>query len=142
MPSTSGPAHSGDGAAQESERAPSSEARPAAAAAATRAFSPSNSSRLPKPTITTRLPLTCVTASFFSPALASPESTSCCSSGSSRDSPSNRPITRVSASVSPGAPLRALTPIGDMRAAVYNPDGGAFIRVGALEFVPQSDQGD
>ena len=111
------------GASHDSETAPSSAARPAAADAATRTFSASSSSRLPSPAISTRRrpppgASSWATATFLSPALASPSSTSAWSAGSASESPSNRPTTRVSAAVSSGAPRRAVTLISRMSGAV------------------------
>src|SRR3954463_13570481 len=59
--------------------------------------------------MTRRPPSSWVTASLRSPPFASPDSASGRAASSSGVSPSNRPTTRVSASVSWGAPERALT---------------------------------
>ena len=116
MPSTSPAATpSPSGAAHESDTAPSSLARPAAAAAATRARSASNSSRLPRPAISTRRwpppgASSWATATFLSPAFASPSSTSALQAlVGQRARPRTAPTTRVSAAVSSGAPLRVVT---------------------------------
>ena len=115
VPSTTAPAApSPGGTAHDSDTAPSSLARAAAAAAATRARSLSNSSRLPSPAIRTRRwpppgASSWATATFRRPAFASPRPTSRWSAGSASDSPSNKPTTRVSAEVSSGASLRAVT---------------------------------
>ena len=112
VPSTIGPAKPA-GVSHESAFAPSSLARPATAEAATLAFSPSSSSRLPSPAMSTRRrpSSSWATATHLSLGFASPDSTSACR-GWSSESPSKNGTTRASAAVSSGAPWRVVTSIG------------------------------
>src|SRR4051794_32733773 len=116
VPSTSAPAASSPtwwGTSQHSARAPSSPARACAVAAAIRARSGVNASRSPRPTSTQRLPSAWATARCLKAGLASPASSSACSSPPlvswAIDSPSKTPMATVSAGVSRGASVVAVT---------------------------------
>src|SRR4051794_40373032 len=112
------------GSSQHRSSVPSSCARSPAIAATTRARSPSKRSRSPNPATIQRLPVACVTARCLKVVLASPESSSACSSppgvSCATLSPSNTPTATVSALVSTGAEVVKETCIRRRRLRQYD----------------------